>query len=101
MSSTGGLLLGSNPDAPFAELVDFPPTCDMSDADVEGFLVDYPDFDPASTFVVSGPLHADYRFPGTVRTKQEAREWAKATHGDRVVRELNLPFRWAFRVRKP
>jgi hypothetical protein len=62
----------------------------------------YPDWDPATSFVVSGPLLHTTRNkprPGRVFTRVAARAWVAATYGD--YQEIRHPRRWAFRVRKP
>lgn len=75
------------------------PTISMNDSDVEQLAVDYLDYDPENTYVVSGPIPGS-KFPGTVRTRGEARLWAMKRFGVRWVKEIVLPLRWAHRVMK-
>jgi hypothetical protein len=72
----------------------------MNDGDVEGLAVDYLDYNPNETYVVSGPIPGS-KFPGVVRTRGEARVWAMKRFGERWLKEILLPLRWAHRVKKP
>lgn len=89
-----------DPDLPEDNYTAQVPTNSMNDSDVEQLAVDYLDYDPANTYVVSGPIPGS-KFPGKVRTRGEARVWAMARFGARWVKEIVLPLRWAHRVRKP
>lgn len=88
-----------------AVITQLPPTSGLADGDLDLIAIDYPDYDETSTFIVSGPLvgtaGADSPSPlGTPRTTAEARRWAIEKYGDRLMSEITLPYRWAFRVRR-
>jgi hypothetical protein len=71
----------------------------------EPFDGEIPDWDPLTTFVVSGPLLHCTRdkdpstFRGRVMTKPAARRWVEVTYGR--WEEIRHPRRWCFRVRRP
>lgn len=86
-----------------------PPTADMDDTDLEQIEIDYPDYDPRTSYVVSGPLVGtpdakprNGRPPrGTPRTRAGARRWLREHFGTRFIRDVAHPMRWAGRVFRP
>lgn len=63
---------------------------------------DYRDWDPATSFVISGPLGPRGVGAGRRFTSPEADRWVRATYV--VIRKINghlTPGRWAYRVLRP
>lgn len=62
--------------------------------------VDYRDWDPTTTKVVSGPIGPAKKYPGTrYASRAEAkRVWTQ--RAGRIIEDLSIPGRWIFRVRK-
>jgi hypothetical protein len=77
-----------------------PPTLDDSPDDLAGREIEYPDWTPETSFVVSGPLPGSDT-PGRVFYWDEAEWWVNVTYGRPIQKIEGTRGRWAFRVRKP
>jgi hypothetical protein len=77
------------------------PTVDDDEGDLEKRVIDYPDWDPNTTFVISGRLPGPSGWgPGRMFYWDEARWWVTETYGGYVHELKGTQGRWAFRVRK-
>ncbi len=81
------------------------PTSDSTEADVALMSPTYIGPGP-ETFIISGPISEEAKarkgpsWRGRVMTREAATAWVTATYGQ-ILEEIEIPWRWAFRVYKP
>lgn len=82
------------------------PTVYETDENLENTVIEYPNYKPRTTYVVSGPLglKLDEEIEDRGRrfeTVKDAERWVIENYGSYIERIRKAePYRWAFRVRK-
>lgn len=80
-----------------------PPSMDDDPLDLLHRTILYPDWDPATTFVISGPLPHGGGPGRSFKSAGHAERWVNEKYGGYLqhIKDAEKGGRWAFRVKKP